>query len=402
MLLLLWNTLSFAQLSQKDFNTIMRDLSAMMNQIAPIPMDGGVGTVDAFSYENSIFSMSMTTREGAMDFSQMRDYEEVIVKRQSVAVRYLLESMWDELLDDNDWLEPSYDKLFDYFKGAQMTFVEENTHRGYNLFLSSADLKAANHLDIDDEDNLSQELENSVVGVGQLEALSKEFELFSAQNLPLELSEGLFLNDIAFEDNNMVYRFSVDAAFQNNDSALVRRDILERIIRPNNAQTQELVEYVGALGVGIVFAMQFTDRLITFRVAPEELNQNVKIADAAMLRDRLEVYCREINAMTPIALDPITSLDSARLEEGQMMICHSINASISFDLGSEEIRRSVHMNNQLSLNSANHLQINMFELLVSLNMDLVYYYVNVADGKTLIDRFTVEDLKAVIDQKRQF
>lgn len=402
--LILCCSLSFAQITQKRFDAGMRDAAEMMNGIAPIPMDDDMGFLDYFSYKNKVLTIDVRTNEGKLDYSQVKANGNVAVKIYAIGVRMMVEALWEVSLEEVD--KSSYVTLYDYFEGVRMIFVEENTHKGYDLFIPSAEIKAAKQVDLDlysddkvFKDSLLQVMQEDGTDV----TLKTQFEELTKRSCPMEVSTGMYIDAIQYENKTLKYVFRLPLNYADIDSVAMRQNIFDRIANPSKGSTLELVEYMKQLESGIAFEMHFQDKTVEWIISPEELsqhNQNGVVADAQTLRARLEQSCAEINAQTPVILDEITRLDSAMLEGNNYVYCYTITADFTVDFDSKETINGIHTSNQLSLYAADLLLVNFMEELVDADMNLIFRYINGKNGKIISDTFTKQDLQDIIDSKK--
>lgn len=395
--------LTFSQISKQRFDACMRDVALMMNEVAPIPLDHDLGFLEVFSYKNDVLTIDVVTNEGKIDYSQLLSNESFTHKVYAVAVRYMLEGVWKVLLEDVD--RSAYDTLFDYLDAVRMVFVEENTHRGCTLDISSAELKAAKQekINTDKDLDLKESMTQIMQDDAQDEALRSQFEEFSKVNCPLEVSDGIFINEISYGDKFLKYVFELPINYADMDSVAMKEGVVDRIIHPSSGSTKELVDYVIELGAGISFEIHYQDKTVEWRIPAEELaelNKNGTVADEQAIRERLQQSCREINAQTPVQLDEITSLDSAMIEGANYVYCYTITADFLVDFDSKETIDGIHTSNQLSLYAADLLLVNFMEELVAADMNLVFRYNNAANGKVISDVFSKKDLEEIIEAKK--
>ena len=275
------------------------------------------------SFQDSLFQITFIVKEDKMPFGSLSSEEMDVVKQY-------LASLYKTLLEDkSDFLEIldtviTWDGIFQYVKKLQILFIEENTHKTIDFFLTPEEIKAAKYqAEINDSITAEHFAEQMLAT-----SFAEEIEQYNQEMMPMKTGE-IVIYKMNYDLENLHYFARVDSVRQliSTDTNVLkeglRRQLRFAVTQSNLYQQLEKVHS----GLIYHYAIVETGDTLHIRFSAQEVADIVYEESEKETNNPMEALypiMDATNKQCPVRLDDITMLDSIGLEGKKLVFYHSI------------------------------------------------------------------------------
>ena len=335
--------------------------------------------------------------------SQMREYMELAAEDMMESfeeamdsiVKAKLASVMKTIIEDSYTTPEVFDSIMitkelfcQYFKGLRILYMEENTRRAIDLFVSAQEINNAEKIG-ESVDSLSSEIIASQLSS---ELFAQAIEQYSRENFPQGDGKAS-VERMSFEDGVLNIYNVVDTlgpVFFNIDllREQMKLNLAEQI---SGVQDDNVFRNLLALNGAIAyhFHIRSVDTVLTVAFSSEELKRMQEAANAdggKAVGSALEGIIRVTNLQCPVVVDEITTLDSVGVDGQNFVYYFSVSNSNSY-YDANVLRAMLRMN---LMNEGDAAMEYLKSLCVKSGFGICYHYV-----------FPKEDLTARKKAKRQ-
>ena len=275
------------------------------------------------SFQDSLFQITFIVKEDKMPFGSLSSEEMDVVKQY-------LASHYKTLLEDkSDFLEIldtviTWDGIFQYVKKLQILFIEENTHKTIDFFLTPEEIKAAKYqAEINDSITAEHFAEQMLAT-----SFAEEIEQYNQEMMPMKTGE-IVIYKMNYDLENLHYFARVDSVRQlTSTDTNVLKEGLRRQLRFAVTQSN-LYQQLEKVHSGLIYhyAIVETSDTLHIRFSAQEVADIVYEESEKETNNPMEALypiMDATNKQCPVRLDDITMLDSIGLEGKKLVFYHSI------------------------------------------------------------------------------
>ena len=272
--------------------------------------------------KDNIFIYYYTFKEGKFDSPSQEEIE--IMKSNLIsALKSSFESIFatTETEDDEEF---TMDDLFEYLKGFRFLYLEENTLKGFQIDISSEEIRHAKPFAIP-ADEITQE---KILEQMSAEQFAYEIAKNSRELCPM-VSGGIITDSLVFDYENLIYYCRIDSLNQVAGSITEMKDGIRNQMVFAKDETN-MFSKLAALDGGwyLYFNVKNIDSTITLYFSPQEIKEMTGsdsiTNEVERARHALNALIRTTNAQTPLQLDFITRLDSLYIEGDNLIYRNTI------------------------------------------------------------------------------
>ena len=368
-------------------------------------------TTDVFqkietSYQNGVIQIVFYTKENTMNFNMTPEEAEIIKKGVISHLKAVIENDY-ETPDVMDNFYVTKERLYERLKGFQILYIEENTHKTSELFITSAEIQNGSLL-FDMNDNAAKEWFSEQL---QSESFAKDIRQIN-QVMPMK-SGGLIMEQLLFDGDNLHFFGSIDTSDQTisfQEVPEIKQYLATQILFSRNLT--ELYDRLVELGGGLVYHFRTTehDSLVEIALSSEELRHILSsdtLSELEHAHNALNDILMNTNLQCPVRIDVYTTLDSVGIENGYYTNYFSVIEN-SYTLSTELMRSIL----RTSLTEKADVSISyLISLCVKGNYGICYQYSSKkeTDSSDKQNRnkkkkncmrivFTVDDLKDILEE----
>lgn len=311
-------------LDDEWMNLIMNEIAEtfMSDEVKEMYLSDTIKDIQA-SYQDSLFQIAVIVNENKIPFGSLSSEEVDVVKQYFASVyKSLVEDSSDtlEILDT----VITWNAIFQHIKRMQILFIEENTHKTIDFFLTPEDIKTAKY-PVEMSDSITAERFKE-----QLLATSfaEEIERYNQEMMPMTTG-GIVICKMNYDLKNLHYFARVDSVRHliSMDTNLLKEGLRKqlRFALTQSNLYQRLEEVHG--GLIYHYAIMETDDTLHIRFSAQEMadlvhEKSKKETDQPM--EALYPIIDATNKQCPMRIDDITMLDSIGLEGKRLVYYHSI------------------------------------------------------------------------------
>lgn len=287
-------------------------------------------------YQDGVIQIVFYTKENTMNFNMTPEEAEIIKKGIISQLKASIENDY-ETPDVMDNFYVTKERLYERLKGFQILYIEENTHKTSELFISSAEIQNGALL-FDMNENAAKEWLSEQL---HLESFAKDIRQLN-QMMPMK-SGGLIMEQLLYDGDNLHFFGSIDTINQTitfQEDPEIKQYLATQILFSRNLT--ELYDRLAELGGGLVYHFRTTehDSLIEIALSSEELRHILSsdtLSESDHARNALNDIIMTTKRQCPVRVDVYTTLDSVGIENGYYTNYFSVIEN-SYTLSTELMR----------------------------------------------------------------
>ncbi len=311
-------------LDDEWMNLIMNEIAEtfMSDEVKEMYLSDTIKDIQA-SYQDSLFQIAVIVNENKIPFGSLSSEEVDVVKQYFASVyKSLVEDSSDtlEILDT----VITWNAIFQHIKRMQILFIEENTHKTIDFFLTPEEIKAAKYqAEINDSITAEHFAEQMLAT-----SFAEEIEQYNQEMMPMKTGE-IVIYKMNYDLENLHYFARVDSVRQliSTDTNVLKEGLRRQL---QFALTQSnLYQQLEKVHSGLIYhyAIVETGDTLHIRFSAQEVADVVYEESEKETNNPMEALypiMDATNKQCPVRLDDITMLDSIGLEGGKLVFYHSI------------------------------------------------------------------------------
>ena len=289
------------------------------------------------SYQDGVIQIVFYTKENTMNFNMTPEEAGIIKKGFISHLKATIENDYDTP-DVMDTFFVTKERLYERLKGFQILYIEENTRKTTELFVTSEEIQNGKLL-FDLNENAAEEWFREQL---QSETFAKDIRQMNQEMLPMKSGE-LTMEQLLYDGENLHFFGSIDTINQTitfQEDPEIKQYLATQILFSRNLT--ELYDRLAELGGGLVYHFRTTehDSLIEIALSSEELRHILSsdtLSESDHARNALNDIIMTTNRQCPIRVDVYTTLDSVGIESGYYTNYFSVIEN-SYTLSTELMR----------------------------------------------------------------
>lgn len=343
--------------------------------------------MESAEYNDGIFLLVYAVQENTMNFNMTAKEQNIVKAKLASVMKTIIEDSYStpEVFDS---IMITKELFCQYFKGLRILYMEENTRRAIDLFVSAQEINNAEKIGESVESLSSEKIASQLSS----ELFAQAIEQYSRENFPQGDGKAS-VERMSFEDGVLNIYNVVDTlgpVFFNIDllREQMKLNLAEQI---SGVQDDNIFRNLLALNGAIAyhFHIRSVDTVLTVAFSSEELKRMQEAANAdggTAVGSALEGIIRVTNLQCPVVVDEITTLDSVGVDGQNFVYYFSVSNSNSY-YDANVLRAMLRMN---LMNEGDAAMEYLKSLCVKSGFGICYHYV-----------FPKEDLTARKKAKRQ-
>lgn len=372
----------------------------LLDDSTPFPLNDNMGVMDEISFEDGVIGLSLLLHEKMMDFSTLSENEQIYKSTFALMGRYILENGMREYLEEIGENPAILASLWDCVKGMRVAMLEDNTHRGHVLNLTTDDLKSAASISDSDieNDQFVSNLENNVKD----EALSYEMESVTRENCPMYLGDSIWMTSVSYKDKVLTYKFRISEKPAHFDYDLIKQQMVRRLLNPSSEDSFSLIQMLQQMNASICFDFDIADEEYKWQISSDEIksafSEKKVTASSENARMQVEDQVSLMQPALPVQVDEVTRVDSVKIVGDNVVYYYLFDSeNTEFDFTSPSVKYYIHFSNRNVIQVAGPLDQSFIKAVANAKMNLEYCYRNARTGAVLSDIFTYKELLEILE-----
>jgi hypothetical protein len=323
-------------------------------------------------YQDRILYLICSVSEGEMNFNMTKDNTQLFKQ-------YICSMIKNDLESDFEYPDIVFDSVLvymedflQYLHGIKLLFIEENTKKALLFDISADDILKANIPAMTDDQNPEEKILEQILA----EQFVKQLEKSNREECPI-VSGNMVIDSLSYDFENLHYYCHIASGKAlTDDTLLVKKAIRKQLqfsIKEGSYLMDNIIKLKSGFTIHCLSPKSGTTLLIHFS-HPELMD--ILAVDSLSERERARAALNDIimniNASTPILLDPITRVDSLHIE-GDNLVYHYTMLDRFDDLKAEKSSMDWNIRSHLSSSEDSDLQY-LILLCVRSGYGLCYRY----------------------------
>ena len=340
-------------------------------------------------------------------YKQPRSQEDIDLMKESIITS--LKASFNFSQEENE--EFTEDELFEYLKGFRFVFLEENTRKGFQIDISSEEIRNAKSV----ATSMDEQTQEKVMEQMMASKYANDIAKFNKELCPMVSGE-MVIDSITYDYQNLHYHCHVSSTKQlvgGGDIHAMKNGLQNQMVFAG--KISDVFTTLAKLNDGwyMHFLVQDNDSIITVYFTPEEVKNMVEDDSSLDVVERaryaLNAVIESTNAQLPKLLDFITRLDTVYVDKENLVYQYTILNNFE---QVKENRAAVEWTLRSHLMSSNDTQTQYIALMCSrAGYGLCHRYFPLAsdtNGKKKAKKpkksdileicFPLEDLKEIVDE----
>lgn len=318
------NGLKPVLLDDEWMNLFMKEIAEtfMSDEVRELYLSDTIKDIQA-SFQDSLLQIAVIVNENKIPFGSLSSEKVDVVKQYFASV---CKSLWEDSSDTLEILDTviTCEAVFQRIKGMQILFIEENTHKTIDFFLTPEEIKAVKYqAEINDSITAERFAEQMLAT-----SFAEEIEHYNQEMMPMT-SGGIVIYKMNYDLENLHYFARIDSVRQllSTDTNVLKESLRKQL---QFALTQSnLYQQLEKVHSGLIYhyAIVETGDTLHIRFSAQEVADVVQEESKKETSNPMEALYPIIDATNkqcPMRIDDITMLDSIGLEGGKLVLYHSI------------------------------------------------------------------------------